>query len=565
MRSNPINIQHPTSNVQRPTNAELGRWLLDIGCWTLKNTRIVFAGHSSSAPASSRRRFGRTIGGLAACALLCLALTAVAEEATNAAAASPRGPLELRLGEAVLMALTNNRALSVQRLNAEIRKTFEDAERAAFDPVLAVEAGFTRAFAATNGGAGGDADETVGGSAGVSQYLPTGTRLDLTVVADQESGDGRATAGRASISATQALLRGRPVAVNLVSLRQARLDTDISAYELRGFAETLVADVESAYWECVLAIRRAEIFEQSLALAEKQLEDVEQRTRVGSLPETEVAAARAEVALRREALIDARSGLSSARLRLLRLVAPDMLKGRRAEWLPVTEPAVPAVDLDAVSAHVAVALQKRPDMNEARLRARGGDLELVKTRNGLLPRMDLFVTLGDTGYADSFGGSIGGIDGKDLDVSAGVKFEFPVVNREARAVHRRAMFSREQMAESLKNLEDLVRVDVEAAYIEVERTREQVAATATTRKFQEEKLRAETAKFDVGRSTALLVAQAQRDLVSSQVADVEAVIRHLEAFVSLFRLEGSLLERRGVEAPGRQPVNLQKDRTSAAD
>jgi len=284
------------------------------------------------------------------------------------------------------------------------------------------------------------------------------------------------------------------------------------------------------------------------------LREVEQRIKVGNLPETEAAAAQAEVALRRETLINARSALSTVRLRLLRLIDPNALQGPRTDLLLLTDPAVSEVSLGTVDSHVAVALQMRPDMNQARMRVQSGDLDLVQTRNGLLPRMDLFVKLGDTGYADSFGSAAGEMDGADLDVAAGVTIELPILNRKADAVHQRALFSREQMGESLKNLEDLVRVDVESSYIEVERTREQLAATATTRRFQEEKLRAETAKFNVGRSTALLVAQVQRDLVSSQVSEVDVVIAHLAALVSLYRLEGSLLERRGVAAPGRQPT-----------
>jgi outer membrane protein TolC len=461
--------------------------------------------------------------------------------------------LEIRLGQAVLMALTNNRALSVQRLNPEIQQTFEEAERAVFDPVVHAAAAYERRHAVTNGVVGDEA-AGVNGSVGFSQYFPTGTKLGADLMTGREVNEHPDYATKATASLTQALLQGRPVSVNLVSLRQARLHTTISAYELRGFAEALVAAVESGYWECTLAQRRVEILEKSLTLAEQQLNEIEQRIKVGRLPETEVAAAQAEVALRREALINARSGLSTARLRLLRLMAPEALQGRRVELRLTTSPSVPEVDLGTVSTHVAVALQRRPDMNQARMLIQSGDLELVKTRNGLLPKMDLFVTLGDTGYAESFRDSVNGIDAREVDVSAGVAVSFPILNREAKAVHRRATLSREQMGESLRNLEDLVRVDVESAYIEVERTREQVAATATTRKFQEEKVRVEMVKFNVGRSTALLVAQTQRDLVSSQVAEVEAVVRHLEALVNIFRLEGSLLERRGVAAPGRPPT-----------
>ena len=195
----------------------------------------------------------------------------------------------------------------------------------------------------------------------------------------------------------------------------------------------------------------------------------------------------------------------------------------------------------------------RPDLNQAQLLIQRGDLEIVKTKNGLLPRMDLFIGLGKTGYADSFGRSVGDIGGDGYDLSAGITLEFPFANREAQARHQRSLLARRQVAESLRNVEDLVREDVESAYIEVQRTRQQVDATAATRRFQEEKVRAETAKFHVGRTTALLVAQVQRDLVASQVAEVAAVTNCLEAQTSLFRLEGSLLVRRGITAPGQEP------------
>ncbi len=504
------------------------------------------------------KRVDGGFGGLVALGLICCAGSAAAaqppaepgaEGLTNRAA-----PLTVRLDQAVLMALTQNRALRVERFNPEIRQTQEEVERAAFDPVLAAEAAFERSYAATNR-ASADAAERTRGGVELARRLPTGTTLGAALTTDREEFRNTPVyATGAGISLTQALLQGRPVAVNLVGLRQARLDTDISAYELRGFAETLVAAVEIAYWECVLAQRRIEILEKSLALAEQQLREIEQRIRVGGLPETEVAAAQAEVALRREARINARSSLATARLRLLRLMAPGALLGPRAELTLLTEPVVPAAGPEAIEAHVAVALQRRPDLNQARLALERGDLELVRTRNGLLPRLDLFIELGDTGYAASFGDSVDAIDGQDLGVAGGLVLAFPIHNRQARAVHRRARYSREQLEESLRNLEDLVRVDVESAHIEVERTREQIAATATTREFQEEKVRVETVKFGVGRSTALLVAQTQRDLVSSQVAEVDAVVRHLESQVNLYRQEGSLLERRGVAAPGRQPT-----------
>ena len=42
------------------------------------------------------------------------------------------------------------------------------------------------------------------------------------------------------------------------------------------------------------------------------------------------------------------------------------------------------------------------------------------------------------------------------------------------------------------------------------------------------------------------MAQAQRDLLASQIAEVEAIVNYRTALVNLYLAEGSLLERRGV-------------------
>jgi outer membrane protein TolC len=130
------------------------------------------------------------------------------------------------------------------------------------------------------------------------------------------------------------------------------------------------------------------------------------------------------------------------------------------------------------------------------------------------------------------------------------------MNRSARARYARAVAGKQQLSKALENLSQLIQVDVRSAYIEVTRTQEQISATAATRNFQEEKLRAETEKFRVGKSTSLLVGQAQRDFVASQIAEIQAVANYLKALVALYRLEGSLLQRRGLTAPGAEPVTL---------
>ncbi|MBM4031074.1 MAG: TolC family protein [Planctomycetes bacterium] len=467
-------------------------------------------------------------------------------------------PLELDVKNAILTALENNPALKVERLNPQITRTFEDEERAAFDPLLSgqLSAGRTKSqrLNPTGGGNLTSSVNTLSGRLGVQQFLPTGTTAEATAnstLTDSSINVNKFAATRLGLSVTQALLRGGSVAANLASLRQARLDTLASHYELRGFAENLVADVERAYWDCVLAERRIEINTSSLKVAQQQLAETQERVKIGKLAErTELAAVEAEVASRLEALIQARGELATARLRLLRLLNPAgaafWTRGLALKALAET----PSDVLDPVEAHVQLALKMRPDLNEARVRIQRGDLELVKTHNGLLPKLDLFMALGKSGFGDSFRRSARELDGEAYDALAGVSYEFPLGNRAARARHERAALTRQQLDEALANLASLVQLDVRSAYIEVERAREQVTATAATRKAREVFYAAESERFGVGAGTAFLTALAQRDLVASQIAEVEAKVSLLKGLVDLYRLEGSLLERRGIIAPG---------------
>jgi outer membrane protein len=318
----------------------------------------------------------------------------------------------------------------------------------------------------------------------------------------------------------------------------------------------MVADVETTCWDYVLAQRRISIFQESLKLAEDQLDETRKRIKIGKLASVEVYAAEAEVALRRENLINARSNLSITRLKLQRLLNnPD---GNPLESsINITDkPVAVEADVNEISEHIDRALKMRPEINQAKLDLKQDEIEIVRTKNGLLPVLDFFITIGKTGYADSFGDSFRNIGDGQYDVAAGISFNFPVKKRADRAIYNRSILYKKQSEEALKNLEQLVEVDVRSAIIEINRTNEQVSATVATRKLQEESLRAETEKFRVGKSTAILVARAQRDFTLSQLTEIEAVISYLKATINLYRQEGTLLTRRGITAPGDEPVTL---------
>lgn len=462
------------------------------------------------------------------------------------------GPLELSVEQAALLALQNNRDLRVQRYGPAITESFEDIERGVFDPEVFASAEYfeeegTEVSRATSENFSTQRRDTTA-EAGVRQSLPSGTDVEATV-STARSASNRAPeqqVARVGITVTQALLRGYGPAANLARVRQAELATTASLYQLQGFTEALLAETETTYWLYTLAARRISIFQQSLELARRQRAEVQDRIEIGVLAETERASAEAEVAQREQDLIDARANLNTLRLQLLRLINPSRSGAIDRAMRATSDPAMGATPLEDVDERIELAISSRPDLNEARLLLEQRRLETIVTRNGLLPRLDFFIALGKTGYANELPKSFEQLDGPTFDFTAGLDFSYPIGNRVAEGLDRAAYMTRRQAAASVENLEQLIRRDVRIAAVEVERARQQITASAATRMLREEALRAEEERFRVGDSTSLLVAQAQRDLLESQIAEVDAIVAYRIALIELYLAEGSLLSRRGL-------------------
>jgi outer membrane protein TolC len=524
---------------------------------------------------------------------------------------SAEGPLRISREEAVLLALKNNKLLNIQMLTPVLRGAFEDIERARFDTSLFAQASLGREKSEfffpgvgtipedldlnprvllpspfrrnrsqdlvelpQDGNAQGSVidGERSEVKAGASKRFITGTQVEVAVsneriksqsdtieriILEDLQGSARDAQNktRVGLTLTQALLKGGSPSANLARIQQAQADTLATLYQLRGFTQTLVAQIESLYWDYYLFKRQLEILEESVRLAEQQLHEIEERVAVGQIAETQLPAPRAELALRRQALIDARSTFDKLRLRFLQQLNPQSAEGWQRMIEIVDVPTLPAPFTGKVEEHVQLALRHRPDLNEARMQLRSGEFQVVQTRNGLLPALNVFMTLGGSGYAGSFGDSVDNLrDGEYWDAGVGLRLDFPVGNRQSRALHLQSTTARDQRELALQNLEQLAELDVRSAFMEVKRAEEQVTATAATRSLQEAAQRAERENFLVGKSTATLLSRAQRDLVSSQIEEVRSVVNLRKALIDLYRQDGTLLEYRGITAPGSAPV-----------
>lgn len=461
-------------------------------------------------------------------------------------------PSELSLEEAVLLALSNNPDLRVQRFEPLVAGTFLAREKARFAPEVFGELSRRESRSSETARATGeqfDAEvEQTRLSAGIRREFATGTEAEISAShgADSSNRSPDQEEARLSLSFTQSLLRGRGQAANLIGVRRAELGLEISEEELRGFTEALVAEVETAYWRFWLANETIAITDQALDVAEQQLSDIQQRIEVGQLARNEDAPARAEVARRRQALIDARAERFRTRMELAALISPE-LDPAQAPRLAATLPEMPPTEADVRSEdRIELALGLRPDLREARLRLEQRSLDTVLSRNGLLPRLDFFMDLAKTGFGPDTGDAWSDLSEDNYDVQAGLRFSRGLGERVETARDAETRFRERQARAALGNLERLIRTRVHLAINELDRAEQQVAASAETRRLQELTVASEVERFEVGAVTALQVAQAQRDLLNAMIEEETAKVNARIALLELYRAEGSLLDRRGI-------------------
>lgn len=492
------------------------------------------------------------------CVFAFIAVSAQAQERQeNPFAAIAAGDsTAMGLRDAVMTALEHNPTVTIQRLAPDIAETYHSERRELFDPTINMTASQNKTklqrFLGTNKEPVEMTWDRSNYNINFSETLPTGTSITGTasmsgslssLYTDQFS-------GIIGVTMTQSLLQGFGFGANLASLRKAALDVEISYNELKAVAEEVVANVEKAYWNLYLSEQEILIQEQSLALADRQLQETMERVAVGKLSELELAAVHAETATRREALIDAQSSAAKAQMEFVYMMNPPDVSSRPITPVLVDKPFVPTDSLDTIAVHETLGIEYRADLRQARLNLRKGELDVRQTKNGLLPKLDFYITFNRTTYSESsLNDAKPDIGSPFYDITGGLTFSLPAAKRAARAQFARAKYTQRQREMSVGNLERLVRMDVRSAYIETVRAKRQIDATRITRELQEKNLDAELEKFRVGKSTNYLVLQAQRDFTSSRRDEVRSMVVYLNSLIDLYLMEGTLLERRGIETP----------------
>lgn len=487
----------------------------------------------------------------------------------------------LTLDEAVRLALEKSEPLVIEREALAAARAAVSGARGAYDPTVEADAGWSQATDPVNSSfAGGPDDglapevETAGAGVTLRQRLPTGGALSLRARGEREETDGvfarlsPAYGTRLGVELRQPLLRDRSIDASRLAVRVARAgERGAEAALVRTRTET-VAAVEVVYWT-LLATRLAEgVRAEAVQLAQEQLAETRERVASGMAPETELAQPRAELERRRGELLAAHEVVARTENTLKLFILGD---DQDAAWLtdlvPVDSAAVDPEPVDAAGS-LRRALERRPELAQARAAVERREAEARYARDGVWPSLDAVFSYDRYGLAGSANPAAGDVDlparldgglGQSLETLGDGDFDearvalvlaLPIPNRTARSSAEVARRAERQAEADAARVRKAIRVEVLDAAAALDTAGQRIEAARAAREAAEIQLDAERDRYATGLSTNFLVLTRQNDLSRARLDEISARTDYRLARAEMARAEGSLLEDHGIATDG---------------
>jgi len=484
---------------------------------------------------------------------------------------SPSGALrELRLEEAVAIALEKNLDIQVARLEPEsvdfLIAGFRNTYRPVANSTLGLRDQYQLPTSSLNGGTkvnNGTTTYNFGLSQNVNRW---GGNYTVNWANSRVETSNTFSTFNPSFTTnlvaayTQPLLRGFRIDNTRQQLQINLLNREVSEESARATTFQTLANVRNAYWDLVFAQSAVDVAQRATELADKLVTDNQQRVEVGTLAPLDIVQAQAEAATRRQNLAAAEATAQTAELTLKRFLVsgtddPLWRQTIRPVDLPSLGPA--PSDIDGA---IRKALAERTDVLTARKNLDSNNVSLRFFKNQSLPAVDLNASYGAQGVGGTaivrtgplgnqtvseiipggYSDALSLLRARDYPTwNLNVTMSYPIGGNQADAQHARARVQRTQAMTRLRALEVQIAAEVANAALTVQSNLKRVEAATAARELAAKRLEAEQSRFEVGLTTNFFVVQAQRDLRDAQNTELRALADYRKSLVNFERAQQS--------------------------
>ena len=348
----------------------------------------------------------------------------------------------------------------------------------------------------------------------------------------------------ASITVVQPLLQGAGTDYARAAIDIARLGVRIARLNFKSTVLTTVFNVETAYFNLLFAREQYKVQQDTLKLAKELYDENTVKRQTGVLTDLDVMQAKVGVATAQNKLILDEQQVHNNEDLLLQTL------GEREFKAPVGPIVFPEADQPDISFDRSYKLARDNGPNLAVIAATIEQFKLtaLKAKRNRLPEVNVTGGVGRSSTAHSdYQASFGSWSGNSW--SAGVTVVVPWGLQAGRAQYRQAMDSVYSEESVLDQNDQALVVQVRSAVRAVVTNRASVATSTQEVVYAQKQYELQKAEFDAGLATSYDVLQAQDNLETSRVSELQARVALLSAMADLRFLEGSSLERYRINLP----------------
>jgi len=387
-------------------------------------------------------------------------------------------------------------------------------------------------------------------SAGLSRSLSTGGTVGVQAKSsytnvEPTTGSPTTWTDQITASLTQPLLRGRGRRVARASQVEARLSRDAAELGRRQAAIDVVRGIVTQYWSLVAAEQAVVIAKASLKLAEERLRVTQLGVKGGKVADSELLAVEEAIATRQEDVINAEVAVIEQSVGLRRAVGMDIGPGNIG--------LVTQVDLNvparswSLDALLDQAIRTSPQLAQLATEDKNATIEIDVTENGLLPQLDLDLTLGPLGSDTSAYRAakdlvkLGGVT-----VQGGLTYTQALGNHAARGRTRAQRAARERIRVNSQDVRLQITQTMAQTVALIRAANQRVELATRAVDLAQKNIVVEQARFDLGKSTNFDVLLRQDELRQAQLRLAQAQVDWHKAQAVIAALTGTILDDYGI-------------------
>lgn len=457
-------------------------------------------------------------------------------------------PVKLTLKDAIRLAFQNNLDLKVELYNPAMAEADIRRSLGIYNPLLSLGASYNRSNNTNSFNFVPITIDQASANAGVSQLLPTGATLGATATSTWISSPASYYSDGVNFSVSQPLLKNFGKESTELTINVSRFAKQESIDRFKTRLIDTVAQVRNDYFKLYNLRENLAVKTNSLALANKILDETRGRVKAGVLPAMEILNAEFGSATREKDVIDAeravRDQMDVLRLSLQLPTAGDIVivdEPTRETYSVVEELALTQ------------ALRNRTELAAQRSAVQIDELQQKVAKNRTLPDLTLNGNLGLGGVDPRFSeGLVKTATLKDPTWGVGLQLNYPIGNDVAKNDYIKSKLTLEQARTQLQSLEAGIAKDVKAAIRLLASSYKQLDVTTRGRAYAEDRLHAFQKKNAVGLATTKDVLDVENDLVTAEGNQIQAVVDYNNAITQLWRVTGEILDRQGIAVSERQ-------------